>query len=198
MLMYETPLQQSMTLEKNVCVQDCKKCHALVESRNQIVNGVGPVDAKLILVGEAPGESEDDNGEPFIGRSGTVLNDELKKNGISRDEVRITNTVRCRPPENRDPHKSERENCFTYLEKEISEVEPEVVLTLGRISTTTLLGDDSISVTKVSGNVYSRSYNGKMVKVVAGMHPASTLYDPSYKELFEDAVETAVKNAFDS
>jgi DNA polymerase len=187
-----------MTSEKDVCIKDCEKCPALVESRTQIVNGVGPADTELILVGEAPGKNEDKNGEPFVGRSGTVLDDELEKNGVSRGDIRITNTVRCRPPENRDPHKSERENCFTYLEREISEIEPEVVLTLGRIPTTILLGDDDISVTQVSGNLYNRFYNGTMVKVVAGMHPASTLYDPSYKELFEDAVEVAVKNAFDS
>lgn len=186
-----------MTDKDKVCVHNCKRCPALVNSRSQIVNGTGCIDTNLILVGEAPGQNEDENGEPFVGRSGNVLDDELEKHGISRDDVWITNTVRCRPPDNRDPHKSERQNCFSYLENEIAEINPEVVLTLGKVPTMTLLGDSDIAVTKVSGDVYKRFYKGNMVQVVAGMHPASTLYDPSYRELFEEAVEKAVQKAFD-
>ena len=177
--------------EDDVCVHDCKRCPKLVESRSQIVNGVGPTDAELILVGEAPGENEDKDGEPFVGRSGDVLNETLHDNGVNREDIRITNSVRCRPPENRDPTSEERDNCFSYLEREIAMIEPEAVLTLGKVPTQTLL-DDNVSVTKVSGDVSTRLLNGKPVKVVAGMHPAATLYDPSYRDLFEEAVEKAV------
>ena len=178
-------------MDDKTCVEDCTKCPHLVKSRSRIVNGVGPLDADLVLVGEAPGENEDKTGEPFVGRSGTVLDDELDKYGVSRDQVRITNTVRCRPPDNRDPHKSEINNCNEYLVNEIKEIDPEVILTLGRVPTQALL-DDNASVTKISGDVQNRLFGGLYVKVVAGMHPAATLYDPSYKDLFEEAIETAV------
>ena len=117
-------------MDDKTCVEDCERCPNLVESRTQIVNGVGPIDASLLIVGEAPGENEDKQGEPFVGKSGDLLNDELNKNGISRSDVRITNTIRCRPKDNRDPRKNEIKNCFGYLENEISVVDPDVVLTL--------------------------------------------------------------------
>lgn len=178
-------------MDDNGCVNDCTKCPKLVESRSQIVDGVGPMDADLLIVGEAPGENEDKNGEPFVGKSGNLLDEELENNGMSRDEVRITNTVRCRPKDNRDPRKSEISNCFGYLETEISMVEPEVVLPVGRIPTQALL-DDNASVTKVAGDVKNRLFGGMMVKVVPGIHPAATMYDPSYKELFEESISNAI------
>lgn len=179
-------------MDDKTCVEDCTKCPNLVESRSQIVNGVGPLDAKLIIVGEAPGENEDKQGEPFVGKSGDLLNDELSKNGVERDEVRITNTVRCRPNDNRDPRKSEIKNCFGYLENEISIIDPEVVLPVGRVPTQAIL-DDNASVTKIAGDVKSRLFNGVSVKVVPGIHPAATMYDPSYKNLFEESIEKAVE-----
>lgn len=181
-------------MDNNLCVGDCKRCSRLVDSRSQIVNGVGPTDSDLVLVGEAPGENEDKNGEPFVGKSGKLLNEELESNGVSRDQVRITNTVRCRPPDNKDPKKSEVENCNEYLVEEISSVDPEVVLTLGRVPTQALLENDA-SVTKISGEIHVRFIGDVQVKVVSGMHPAATFYDPSYKEMFEEAIETAVEQA---
>lgn len=181
-------------MDDDTCVHDCEKCPNLVESRNQIVNGVGPLDTDLVLIGEAPGENEDKNGEPFVGRSGTVLDEELEKYGVSRDDIRITNTVRCRPPDNRDPHKSEIKNCSEYLVNEIKTIDPEVVLTLGRVPTQAVM-DDNVSVTNVAGSVDTRLFGGVYVKVVAGMHPAATLYDPSYKELFEKSIEKAIEES---
>lgn len=179
-------------MDDKTCVEDCTKCPNLVESRSRIVNGVGPLDADIVLVGEAPGENEDKNGEPFVGRSGKVLDEALEDRGLSRDDVRITNTVRCRPPENRDPHKSEISNCSQYLIDEIAEIEPDVVLTLGRVPTQALLEDDA-TVTKISGEKRSRLFSGIQLTVVPGMHPAATLYDPSYKDLFEEAIDSAVE-----
>ena len=181
-------------MDDETCVHDCEKCPNLVESRSQIVNGVGPLDADLVLIGEAPGENEDQNGEPFIGRSGRVLDEELEKYDLSRDNIRITNTVRCRPPDNRDPHKSEINNCNEYLVNEIQNIDPEVVLTLGRVPTQAVLDNDA-SVTNIAGSVENRLFGGVYVKVVAGMHPAATLYDPSYKELFEESIEKAVEES---
>ena len=113
-------------------VTECQRCEALCESRSQIVNGVGPADAKLLFVGEAPGANEDERGEPFVGRSGDVLDETLHDVGLDRDDVRITNCVRCRPPENRDPHGQELANCRRYLETEIERVDPEPSSRSGR------------------------------------------------------------------
>lgn len=122
-------------MQDKTCLGDCTRCEALVESRKQIVNGVGPIDSDIVLVGEAPGKNEDENGEPFVGRSGKVLDECLDANGLDRDSIRITNTVRCKPPENRVPCVSEIKNCAGYLENEINVVDPIVVVTLGRVPT---------------------------------------------------------------
>ena len=114
-------------------VTECERCEALCESRSQIVNGVGPAEADLLFVGEAPGANEDEQGEPFVGRSGDVLDETLREVGLDRSDVRITNCVRCRPPDNRDPHKEELANCRGYLESEIARVDPELVVTLGKV-----------------------------------------------------------------
>src|SRR6056297_1290418 len=113
--------------ESATAVTGCERCPALVESRSRIVNGVGPTDADLLFVGEAPGANEDEQGEPFVGRSGDVLDETLREAGLDRGDVRITNCVRCRPPDNRDPRKEELANCRGYLETEIDRVDPELV-----------------------------------------------------------------------
>lgn len=177
--------------EKNICVEDCKKCPKLTESRSQIVNGVGPKDASILLIGEAPGEKEDNTGKPFMGRSGDVLDNKLKLNDIKREEIRITNTVRCRPPDNRDPHKSEISNCSGYLKDEILGVDPDVVLTLGRIPTKSLL-ETNENVTDIAGNTVQKELENETFDVVVGIHPAATLYDPSYEDLFSECIEKTV------
>lgn len=178
-------------MDEDACVMDCTECPELVESRTQIVNGFGPNDADIMLVGEAPGANEDEEGEPFVGRSGSVLDDALEDYGLTRDDVRITNTVRCRPPDNRDPRQQERRNCQSHLEQEIAAVEPKAILSLGSVPASVLIGE-SVAVTKVSGNTYDRTFEGFNTTVIAGLHPAATLYDPSYADLFEDALQIAI------
>jgi len=122
---------------EDLCVTDCTRCPALVDSRSRIVNGAGPEDADLLFVGEGPGAKEDEQGEPFVGRSGTVLDDGLRTVGLARSDIRISNCVRCRPPENRDPKKDELANCRGYLEREIDRLDPEVIVTLGKVQANT-------------------------------------------------------------
>ncbi|MFB6130086.1 MAG: uracil-DNA glycosylase family protein [Salinigranum sp.] len=172
-------------------VTACERCPALVDSRSQIVNGTGPADADLLFVGEGPGAQEDEQGEPFVGRSGAVLDDALRDVGLARADVRITNCVRCRPPENRDPTAEELENCRGYLESEITQVDPELIVTLGKVPSQHLL-ERSVAVTKEAGDVADVRIGGAARRVLISVHPAATLYDRSQRETFERAIDRAV------
>jgi len=172
----------------------CERCPALVDSRSRIVNGVGPADADLVFVGEAPGATEDERGEPFVGRSGDVLEAALRDVGLARSDVRITNCVRCRPPENRDPHVDELDSCRGYLDAEIERIDPELLVTLGKVPSEQLLGR-SVAVTKEAAEVHDARVGGQSRRVLVSVHPAATLYDASQRETFEVAIETAAELA---
>src|SRR6056297_1021328 len=161
-------------------VTACERCPALVESRSRIVNGVGPDDAALLFVGEAPGANEDEQGEPFVGRSGSILDDALRDAGLGRSDVRITNCVRCRPPENRDPKSEEISECFPYLQSELELINPDVVVALGKVPASTLL-ERTVAVTKEAGAIETQTYGNVTTDVVICPHPAATLYNSSYK-----------------
>jgi len=173
-------------------VTKCQRCEALCESRSRIVNGVGPAEADLLFVGEGPGANEDEQGEPFVGRSGDVLDETLRDVGLDRGDVRITNCVRCRPPENRDPHKEELANCRGYLESEIERIDPELVITLGKVPGEHLLERD-VAVTGEAGDVTDMTVDGTPQPVMICVHPAATLYDPSQKETFRSTLEKAAE-----
>jgi len=173
------------------CVQDCERCPDLVGSRSRIVNGVGPTNADLLFVGEGPGKNEDEQGEPFVGRSGSVLDDALEDAGALREEVRITNCVRCRPPDNRDPTTDELANCRGYLDGEIATVEPSVVVTLGKVPSEHLL-ERSVGITSEAGSVVETRFGDRAQRVVLSVHPAATLYDRSQRETFFETVAEAV------
>ena len=174
-----------------VCVRDCERCPELVDSRSRIVNGVGPTDAALLFVGEGPGKNEDEQGEPFVGRSGSVLDEALGEAGVLRDEVRITNCVRCRPPENRDPTTEELANCRGYLDGEIETVDPTLVVTLGKVPSEHLLGR-SVAITKEAGDVVETRFGDRSQRVLLSVHPAATLYDRSQRETFLETIAAAV------
>jgi uracil-DNA glycosylase family 4 len=171
-------------------VTACERCEALRASRSRIVNGVGPADAPLLFVGEAPGAREDEQGEPFVGRSGDVLDDALRDAGLDRADVRITNCVRCRPPDNRDPTVGELDNCRPYLEREVAGVDPAAVVTLGKVPAEHLLERD-VAVTHEAGDVVDATVGGETRRVLVSVHPAATLYDPSQRETFEATIRRA-------
>lgn len=174
-----------------LAVTNCERCPALVESRTQIVNGTGATDAALLFVGEGPGATEDREGDPFVGRSGEVLNEILDEHGIERAAVRITNCIRCRPPENRNPTSEELDNCREYLDAEIARVDPLVIVTLGKVASEHLLGR-SVAVTSEAGEVEEVDLAGATRRVLVCVHPAATLYDPDQRETLERAIGTAV------
>lgn len=168
----------------------CERCPELVESRSRIVDGTGPADADLLFVGEGPGQREDEQGEPFVGRSGSVLDDQLRTAGLDREAVRITNCVRCRPPENRDPTTEELGNCRGYLEVEIDRVDPAVIVTLGKVPGEHLL-ERSVAVTKETGTVEEVRIGDAPRRVLICLHPAATLYDRSQEKAFAETIEIA-------
>lgn len=171
-------------------VQECTRCPALVESRRQIVNGTGPEDADVLFVGEGPGAQEDRQGEPFVGRSGAILDEKLKERGLDREGVRITNCVRCRPPENRDPTKDELGNCREWLDSEIELIDPDVIVTLGKVPSQHLL-DRDVAVTSEAASVEEVKIAGVRRTVVICVHPAATLYDRSQEETLDAALDKA-------
>ncbi len=180
-----------MEQSDGLCVNNCRRCPALVESRSRIVNGIGPEDAGLLFVGEGPGQTEDQQGEPFVGRSGSVLDEALGEAGLLREEIRITNCVRCRPPENRDPTSDELANCRGYLYSEISAVDPDVVITLGKVPSQHLL-DRSVAITSEAGSIVETRFGDRPQRLLLSVHPAATLYDRTQRETFFETIAKAV------
>jgi DNA polymerase len=158
-----------------VAVENCRAC-ALCESRTQTVFGVGHPRARLLIVGEAPGEQEDKQGEPFVGQAGKLLDNMLRAIGLARDAstpehaVFICNTLKCRPPRNRNPDPAETARCAPYLERQIELVQPRLLLAMGRFAAQALLGSDE-AIGKLRGRVHDRGG----LPVVVTYHPAYLL-----------------------
>jgi len=177
-----------------LAVTACERCPELVASRSRIVDGTGPADADVLFVGEAPGAREDEEGEPFVGRSGSLLDDVLREVGLDREAVRITNCVRCRPPDNRDPTGEELANCRGYLEREIDLVDPAVIVTLGKVPGEHLLGR-SLAVTSEAGTLADVRLGGEPRRVLVCIHPAAVLYDRSQESTLRETLERAAELA---
>jgi len=155
----------------------CKECE-LGNTRNNFVFGTGDPHADLMLIGEAPGEEEDQKGEPFVGRAGKLLDKILRAINKNRNEgVYITNVLKCRPPNNRDPLPSEVSKCEPYLLKQITMIQPKIIVALGRISGKTLLQKD-ILLKDMRGMIHD--YHGIPLKVT--YHPAALLRNPNFKK----------------
>jgi uracil-DNA glycosylase family 4 len=148
----------------------CTRC-PLAATRTQVVFGVGNPDADLMFVGEAPGRDEDLQGEPFVGRSGQLLDRLVREElGLDRSQFYIANVVKCRPPDNRDPRPEEISSCRPYLEGQLAAIDPSVVVTLGNFATKLLVGTD-LGITKVRGASYP--VGGRYL--VPTYHPAAAL-----------------------
>lgn len=148
----------------------CTKCR-LAQGRTQVVFGSGNPDADLMFIGEAPGFHEDKQGVPFVGAAGQLLTKLLTDIGLTRDDVRITNTLLCRPPGNRDPMPDEIEACKPYLKEQIDLVDPRIICTLGNFSTHLLLGR-KIGISKIRGQ--RQEWRGRIL--VPTYHPAAVLH----------------------
>lgn len=159
----------------------CTRC-ALSDSRTRVVFGAGNADADLMLVGEAPGADEDRQGLPFVGRSGALLTKLLAEAGLPREEVFIANTLKCRPPANRDPFASEIETCYPWLQEQVRLFEPSYIATLGNFATKLLTGDPT-GITKVHGQPRPGLFGGHEVTLYPLFHPAAALRSTGVAEL---------------
>jgi len=165
--------------------QACTRC-ALYETRTQVVFGSGNADADLMFVGEAPGFHEDQQGVPFVGRAGQLLEELLLEHGMSRADVFITNVLKSRPPENRDPQPGEIEACRPYLQRQVELIEPRVICTLGNFATK-LLTRSTRGITQVHGQAQQHEIGGREVYLYPLFHPAAALCTPKVKDqLSED------------
>jgi uracil-DNA glycosylase family 4 len=154
----------------------CERC-PLAATRTRVVFGAGNADADLMFVGEAPGQQEDLQGLPFVGRAGKLLDELLAGVGLARDEVFITNVLKSRPPGNRDPQPDEIDACRPYLDRQIELIEPSVICTLGNFATK-LLTRSSRGITQVRGRPQVHELGGRTVRVYPLYHPAAALRTP--------------------
>jgi DNA polymerase len=156
-------------------IGDCTRCR-LSKARKNIVFGVGNIDADIMFIGEGPGADEDEQGEPFVGRAGQLLNNMITAMGIKREDVYIANVVKCRPPGNRTPERDECDTCGPFLMQQIETVKPKIVVALGAVAAKYLLGiNDSMT------NLRGRIYDFKDTKLAVTYHPAYLLRDPRQK-----------------
>ncbi len=158
----------------------CVRC-PLSQTRTQVVFGSGNADAGLMFVGEAPGANEDKQGLPFVGQAGKLLDKLLDEIGLARADVFVANTIKCRPPNNRDPHPNEIESCRSWLEAQVELIEPTMICTLGNFATK-LLRDDTTGISRVHGREETRTIGARAVRLYPLYHPAAALYTPSTLE----------------
>jgi len=156
--------------------RSCTKC-ALHSGRNNFCYGNGNADARLMIIGEGPGADEDKMGKVFVGRSGQLLTKMLSAINLSRDEIYISNIVKCRPPNNRNPLTEEKRACLPYLEEQISIIQPEFILMLGKVAAVTLLEiDQTLKAFR------EQTYLYKGITTFVSYHPSALLRNPNWKK----------------
>ena len=159
-------------------IKSCHKC-SLSRGRTRSVPGSGATDANIMFIGEGPGYYEDQQGVPFVGAAGNFLNEMLASINLSRDDVYVTNMVKCRPPNNRDPFPAELSACSGYLDRQIAMIDPKVIVALGRFSFAKFFPNEAIS--RARGK--PRLWNGLVVYPM--YHPAAALHNPRLRPAIE-------------
>ena len=169
------PAQLLRTIREDL--GDCTRCPLHQQGRKQIVFGVGNPNAELMFIGEAPGADEDQQGEPFVGRAGQLLNNMIKAMGIQREDVYIANIIKCRPPGNRTPERDECETCSPFLMRQIAAIKPKVIVALGAVAAKTLL-----AINAPMSELRGRWFDFRGTKLAVTYHPAFLLRDPRQKK----------------
>jgi uracil-DNA glycosylase family 4 len=175
---FEIPLLDNWEVITDT-IHQCNACE-LSQNCTQKVPGIGDRKANLLIVGEGPGQDEDIRGEPFVGRSGQLLDRMLNTIGIAREQVYITNIVKCRPPNNRDPKADETQHCRVFLDAQIKQIAPKVILSVGRVSAHNLLGSN-LPVGKLIQQIHQLP--GTEIPVKVTYHPAYLLRSPAAKAI---------------
>jgi uracil-DNA glycosylase len=163
----------------------CVRCPELAATRKTVVFGAGNANADLMFVGEAPGASEDEQGVPFVGRAGKLLETLLQEIGMEHNDVFIANVLKCRPPGNRDPLPIEIENCREYLYRQVELIQPRAICSLGNFSTK-LLRDDPTGITRLHGRPQELTLGRRTVRLYPIFHPAAALYTPRMLETLRE------------
>ncbi|MGC9079326.1 MAG: type-4 uracil-DNA glycosylase [Nanopusillaceae archaeon] len=167
----------------------CTRC-PLYQYKKNYVPGDGDPNSEILFIGEAPGREEDLQGKPFVGKAGQVLNENIKNIlNLDRNKVYITNVVKCRPPNNREPKDEEIKACSIWLEKQLEIIKPSIIVTLGYYSTKWIFeyfGLKFDSIMKNRGKIYKVNRWGKEIKIIPTIHPASTLYHREWRTFFDD------------
>jgi len=158
-------------------IGDCTRCVLHKQGRKQIVFGVGNPKANLMFIGEAPGADEDQQGEPFVGRAGQLLNNMIKAMGLRREDVYIANIIKCRPPGNRTPEREECETCSPFLMRQIAAIKPKAIVALGAVAAKTLL-----AINAPMSEFRGRWFDFRGTKLAVTYHPAFLLRDPRQKK----------------
>lgn len=177
-------------------ILDCKKC-SLYKTRNKPVVGAGSTNAKIFFIGEAPGHNEDLQGQPFVGRAGGILDELLQSIGLQRDEVYIGNILKCRPPDNRNPLKSEIDACTNFLNRQIEIIQPEIICPLGSFAMSYIFEKFGLKQEKIS-NVRGKQFQINTifgnVKIIPLYHPAVATYNPNMKNALLEDFKTIKKS----
>ena len=175
------PLTKEQQLEQiRVDIEKNNICPDLAKTAKHLVFGYGNPDAELVFIGEAPGKQEDEKGLPFVGASGEYLNSLLASIGLDREKVYITNIVKYRPPNNRDPRQSEKEAYLPYLLKQLEIIKPRIVVTLGRHSMNCFFPN------YVIGNVHGKLQEANTLRILPLYHPAAALYNGKLRETLSE------------
>jgi uracil-DNA glycosylase len=156
---------------------DCTRCRLSKQGRKQIVFGVGSPKAELMFIGEAPGADEDQQGEPFVGRAGQLLNNMIKAMGLRREDIYIANIIKCRPPGNRTPERDECDTCSPFLMRQIAAIKPKAIVALGAVAAKTLL-----AINAPMSEFRGRWFDFRGTKLAVTYHPAFLLRDPRQKK----------------
>ncbi|PTD94002.1 uracil-DNA glycosylase [archaeon SCG-AAA382B04] len=174
-------------IRHQIGIKNCTKC-SLSENRNNIVVGEGKTNADILLIGEAPGKREDEKGRPFVGRAGETLTELLNHIGLKREDIYITNIVKCKPPSNRNPKPEEMEACEQYLKQQIEIINPSIIISVGKVATQRLLSR-KVTLKNHHGTITETTEEYGKNKLFITYHPAACLYNKNLEETLKEDFE---------
>jgi len=164
-------------------IKNCKKCNLYLTRKNPVI-GNGSIDSEIIFIGEAPGRNEDTQGKPFVGRAGLFFNELLESIGLDRDNIYVTNILKCRPPKNRNPSKNEINECNIFLKEQIKIIKPKLIVTLGNFASKYIFEQYNLKSKKISdihGKIFQINNNSKILTIIPLYHPAVAIYNSNRK-----------------